>query len=274
MAPNSYNVNSDQTNAVGSVNLANATAETFVQNANNTPISSVINCFPATMRVLFVPETAAGEAEEPADRVEPCAGRRLTLRGAELDCGRCFVAAVAVAAIAPQQVTGTPRPASRHSVGTRRPAQFSRRSPRCRTSQGRMTFRKITGSGQLPVLRPIWAAGRIDPGLPRHAAAVDEKFEIVDRRLGVPCRQPPASAPKARRAALGSAATSSAIAPATRRSTSRRRRTGCRLQIEQIFAGVQSTHGASSRIFRLPPSVPGCMGAPPANCWTGRRAPL
>ena len=36
---------SDQTNAVGSVNLANSTAETFVQNANNTPISGVLNCF-------------------------------------------------------------------------------------------------------------------------------------------------------------------------------------------------------------------------------------
>src|SRR4029077_12563078 len=31
MLPNSYNLNSDQTNAVGSVNLANPTAETFVQ---------------------------------------------------------------------------------------------------------------------------------------------------------------------------------------------------------------------------------------------------
>lgn len=45
MLPNSYNVNSNQTNAVGSVNLANATAETFVQNAKNTPISNVLNCF-------------------------------------------------------------------------------------------------------------------------------------------------------------------------------------------------------------------------------------
>ena len=45
MMPNSYNVNSNQTNAVGSVNLANATAETFVQNAKNTPISNVLNCF-------------------------------------------------------------------------------------------------------------------------------------------------------------------------------------------------------------------------------------
>ena len=45
MLPNSYNVNSNQTNAVGSVDLANATAETFVQNAKNTPISNVLNCF-------------------------------------------------------------------------------------------------------------------------------------------------------------------------------------------------------------------------------------
>lgn len=45
MLPNSYNLNSDQTSAVGSVDLANATAETFVQNADNTPISGVLNCF-------------------------------------------------------------------------------------------------------------------------------------------------------------------------------------------------------------------------------------
>jgi hypothetical protein len=45
MVPNSYSVTSDQTSAVGSVNLANATAETFVQNAKNTPISGVVNCF-------------------------------------------------------------------------------------------------------------------------------------------------------------------------------------------------------------------------------------
>jgi hypothetical protein len=45
MAPNTYNVNSDQTSGVGSVDLANATAETFVQNAVNTPISGVVNCF-------------------------------------------------------------------------------------------------------------------------------------------------------------------------------------------------------------------------------------
>jgi hypothetical protein len=45
MAPNSYTVTSDQTSAFGSVDLANATAETFVQNANNTPIGGVLNCF-------------------------------------------------------------------------------------------------------------------------------------------------------------------------------------------------------------------------------------
>ena len=45
MLPNSYNLNSDQTSAVGSVDLANGTAETFVQNAQNTPISGVLNCF-------------------------------------------------------------------------------------------------------------------------------------------------------------------------------------------------------------------------------------
>ena len=45
MLPNSYNLNSNQTNAVGSVNLANATAETFVQNAKNKPIGQVLNCF-------------------------------------------------------------------------------------------------------------------------------------------------------------------------------------------------------------------------------------
>jgi len=45
MLPNSYNLKSNQTSAVGSVDLANGTAETFVQNANNTPISGVLNCF-------------------------------------------------------------------------------------------------------------------------------------------------------------------------------------------------------------------------------------
>ncbi|MGA3007142.1 MAG: hypothetical protein ABSE59_04550 [Opitutaceae bacterium] len=45
MQANTYNLNSNQTNAVGSVNLANSTAETFVQTAKNTPISGVTNCF-------------------------------------------------------------------------------------------------------------------------------------------------------------------------------------------------------------------------------------
>jgi hypothetical protein len=45
MLPNSYNLKSNQTSAVGSVDLANSTAETFVQNADNTPISGVLNCF-------------------------------------------------------------------------------------------------------------------------------------------------------------------------------------------------------------------------------------
>jgi len=45
MLPNSYNLKSNQTSAVGSVNLANGTAETFVQRAKNTPITSVKNCF-------------------------------------------------------------------------------------------------------------------------------------------------------------------------------------------------------------------------------------
>jgi hypothetical protein len=45
MLPNSYKTSSNQTDAIGSVNLANATAETFVQKADNTPIKDVQNCF-------------------------------------------------------------------------------------------------------------------------------------------------------------------------------------------------------------------------------------
>lgn len=45
MLPNTYNLNSNQTSAVGSVNLANATAETFVQFPINSPIGNVQNCF-------------------------------------------------------------------------------------------------------------------------------------------------------------------------------------------------------------------------------------
>lgn len=49
MEPNSYTLSSDQSNAVGSVNLANVTAETFVQRPmllpNNTNPAVVQNCF-------------------------------------------------------------------------------------------------------------------------------------------------------------------------------------------------------------------------------------
>jgi len=45
MKPNTFTTKSDQTNATGSVTLANSTAETFVQVAKNTPIANVQNCF-------------------------------------------------------------------------------------------------------------------------------------------------------------------------------------------------------------------------------------
>ena len=45
MLPNSYNLNSDQSNAVGSVNLANTTAETFQQFPTNADMGKVKNCF-------------------------------------------------------------------------------------------------------------------------------------------------------------------------------------------------------------------------------------
>lgn len=45
MLPNTYNVNSDQSSAVGSVNLANTTAETFEQYPSNTDMTKVKNCF-------------------------------------------------------------------------------------------------------------------------------------------------------------------------------------------------------------------------------------
>jgi hypothetical protein len=45
MKANSYNLNSDQTSAIGSVTLANKTAETFVQAPKNTPMANVVNCF-------------------------------------------------------------------------------------------------------------------------------------------------------------------------------------------------------------------------------------
>jgi hypothetical protein len=45
MLPNTYNLGSNQTNAVGSVTLANITAETYVQVTQNSPIGNVQNCF-------------------------------------------------------------------------------------------------------------------------------------------------------------------------------------------------------------------------------------
>ena len=45
MQPNTYDLKSDQSSAVGSVNLANTTAETFEQYATNTDMSKVKNCF-------------------------------------------------------------------------------------------------------------------------------------------------------------------------------------------------------------------------------------
>ena len=45
MLPNSYKTTSDQTDAVGSVSLANTTAETFVQGTKNSPLNQVQNCF-------------------------------------------------------------------------------------------------------------------------------------------------------------------------------------------------------------------------------------
>jgi hypothetical protein len=45
MLPNSYNLNSDQSNAVGSVTLANTTAETFQQYPSNADMGKVKNCF-------------------------------------------------------------------------------------------------------------------------------------------------------------------------------------------------------------------------------------
>lgn len=45
MLPNSYSLTSGAQDAVGSVVLANSTAETFFQSAKNTPMSAVKNCF-------------------------------------------------------------------------------------------------------------------------------------------------------------------------------------------------------------------------------------
>lgn len=45
MAPNSYNHSSGAKDAIGSVTLANSTAESFIQVAKNTPMTKVQNCF-------------------------------------------------------------------------------------------------------------------------------------------------------------------------------------------------------------------------------------
>ena len=45
MLPNTYNLNSDQSSAVGSVTLANTTAETFEQYPTNADMQKVKNCF-------------------------------------------------------------------------------------------------------------------------------------------------------------------------------------------------------------------------------------
>jgi hypothetical protein len=45
MMAGTYSLTSNQTDAVGSVNLANVTAETYVQVAQNSPMSGVQNCF-------------------------------------------------------------------------------------------------------------------------------------------------------------------------------------------------------------------------------------
>lgn len=45
MQPNSYNLQSDQNSATGSISLANVTAETFFQTPKNSPASAVTNCF-------------------------------------------------------------------------------------------------------------------------------------------------------------------------------------------------------------------------------------
>lgn len=45
MQPNSYNLQSNQNSATGSISLANTSAETFFQTPRNTPASNVQNCF-------------------------------------------------------------------------------------------------------------------------------------------------------------------------------------------------------------------------------------
>lgn len=112
MLPNSYNLKSNQTSAVGSVDLANGTAETFVQNANNTPISGVLNCF-----LCHNPTSYSFQTPPPAKLanrlVASCVGHRLALRSAELDFGQALVAAAG-----PCQITG--RRGRAEISGTRR----------------------------------------------------------------------------------------------------------------------------------------------------------
>lgn len=45
MLPNTYNLSSNQANAVGSITLANSTAETFFQVPKNAPVTAIQNCF-------------------------------------------------------------------------------------------------------------------------------------------------------------------------------------------------------------------------------------
>jgi hypothetical protein len=53
LAANSYNLTSNQSNAIGAVNLANSTMETFIQYPKNTPIIKVQNCFSCHNAVSF-----------------------------------------------------------------------------------------------------------------------------------------------------------------------------------------------------------------------------
>ena len=73
LAANSYNLS----NAIGSVNLANSTAETFVQHAKNTPIIAVQNCFSCHNAVSF------SSKSPPLARAESRTRRRHAVRGTE-----------------------------------------------------------------------------------------------------------------------------------------------------------------------------------------------
>jgi hypothetical protein len=53
LAANSYNLTSNQSNAIGAVNLANTTMETFIQYPKNKPIIKVQNCFSCHNAVSF-----------------------------------------------------------------------------------------------------------------------------------------------------------------------------------------------------------------------------